>query len=141
MSVQQVETDAAKLLPEGSSLEEIYGPIREIIQKVLNPAVVTPAATAPPALSAVVSTGSIPGEGAAAPDSSTEGKPVDDDSSLLCSFPIAYLLPPTSVLGGNESTGGYYEFLDEEVEEGGDNEKLLLSEIEKFRVRQTRRDV
>jgi hypothetical protein len=141
MSVQQVETDAAKLLPEGSSLEEIYGPIRETIQKVVNPTAVAPPSIAPPAVSTVVSTESVPLESATGPVLTADGKPAEEDSSLLCSFPIAYLLPTVSVLGGNESAGGYYEFLDEEVEEGGDNEKLLLSEIEKFRVRQTRRDV
>jgi len=39
-SVQQTESDATASLPEGHSLEDVYGPIRKAIERILQPVVV-----------------------------------------------------------------------------------------------------
>lgn len=97
-SIHETEQEAAASLPPGFSLEDVYGPIRSAIERIVGP-----------------------------------GEKSGDDSQ-----------GKDNELEETEDTAGYYKFLSRE--EGEENpaaevgEKFLLSEIEKFRLRQLERD-
>lgn len=150
MNTTQAETDAAKTLPEGCSLEEIYNPIRENIAKVVKPvqpaselsipSLATTAATVTPATSVAEALDQSADNDAAA--AAVLGAMIDSDAARVCDVRVGGPAAPKPTVEG----GNYYAFLDgggeegEEIEEGGAGEKLLYGEIEKFRMRQIQRD-
>jgi hypothetical protein len=110
-SIQQTEQEAASMLPSGYSLDDVYGPIKTAINAIFQ---------------SDVKSSNIPSDEAAKNE---------------------FLLTETAnkVAQGEEDTAGYYKFISRDGVEGAApedemGEKYLLSEIEKFRLRQLQRD-
>ncbi len=118
----QREDDAVLLLPSGRSLGDVYDPIKEAIARLLLP--VSTSSTASTQLSTV-----------SAEPASTVSIKVDEpqlplDNGQKKSADVQVAAADTT----------YYDFDDDEDKVPIKEEKLLLSEIEQFRLRQQQRD-
>lgn len=123
----QTEVEAASTLPEGMSLDDIYNPIRESIEKILRPILFSKKGISN---QIIIST----------------GKEIESDTISNKS-----LSNNDMVLGDDGRPINYYKFIGQTVdkdtvyedgnkEEKEQGEKFLMSEIEKYRMRQLQRD-
>ncbi len=128
LSVQLVEKEAELTLPEGCSIDEIYNPIRETMRRILSPPVATS------------STGVVELTVPVAPVVPIVLPPQPVTVAAASSEPAFNPAALTSLTTttGDLGNANYYAFADDEHDEHG--EKQLMSEIERFRVRQTQRD-
>ncbi len=126
-SVNKTEQEAVQTLPQGSSLEDVYGPIRKSIEQIINPPPVlaVPSGSAPEAAAAVSSGAN--GAAATGPEGENGLTKIDEEGK-----PVNYYnfitLKETGI--GDERQTSTNEV----------GEKFLNAEIEKFRMRQQQRD-
>eukprot|EP01033_Poteriospumella_lacustris_P010627 gene10627-7560_t len=144
-SIQQTEQEAAKSLPEGMSLEDVYGPIRKAMEEILRPAADEANGTA--ALSTAAAAAAADAASKATTETATavepetivgeDGKPINYYTFLKSTalkhasgdFSMDIVTTNEEVVSGTQVDG---------VENVG--EKFLMSEIERYRVRQMQRD-
>jgi len=142
-SVNKTEQEAALTLPEGSSLEDVYGPIRYAIERILHPA----------PLLEIPSVGDV--NNAKSNDVATSTMISSSDATAATSIATSST-PATTIDTANPANideegkpVNYYSFISLKETGIGDErqtvtdesgEKFLNAEIEKFRMRQQQRD-